>query len=81
MVHPIPGVVYSVSLFVTSEKGSIDTCITLDSVFPLPIVATPDLRVVLAQFACEDCLPFAEFDDWRLMTDAEILRFKEARGA
>jgi hypothetical protein len=74
------GIRYGLSVYVTSDKLASDTVVTLESPRPLPpVTARSDLKALMASIDC--CEAFESLaksaDDWRLMTDEEIARFKK----
>jgi hypothetical protein len=79
MSKAIPGIRYSLTVYVASDKLNAATVISIESQIHLPPVENPNLPALLAHLKCEHALePLGETDDWRLMTDAEIGKYKDS---
>jgi hypothetical protein len=73
-----PGILYAIEVYVTSDSTGIDGMTILRAPVPFPEVdSTLDLKALLASLgrdAAFAALPAV--DDWRLMTDGEVMEYR-----
>jgi hypothetical protein len=78
----LPGILYQLKIYLTSDTHDAFTVVTLISPAPFPEVKNPDLPALMKQFNSESVLKGLEkIGDWRLMTDAEVKECREDEDA
>lgn len=82
MTLSIPGIRYSVSVYLISESKDAEIIMTIDSPVVLPpVIAAPSADAILRQFGCDAAQLFGGADDWRLMTIEEVADYRERQNA